>query len=513
MPAAPPPRPVVLTILDGWGLAPPGPTNAIAAANTPVFDRLMAAATGAQLQASEHHVGLPAGQMGNSEVGHTNLGAGRVVMQDLPRLDQAVSDGTLIDRPAFDRLRAALQTTGGACHLLGLVSPGGVHSHQSHIVALAKSLAAAGVRVVLHAFTDGRDTPPQSAAGYLAAVAAALGGVPGVTIGTVIGRFYALDRDQRWDRVEAAWQALVLAKGEGASDAAAAIQAGYGRGETDEFIRPTVLNGYPGIRDGDGIVFANFRADRAREILHALLDPAFTGFSRPVLPQIAHAVGMVEYSTALNAFVDTAFPPERLEVTLGQVVAAAGKRQLRIAETEKYAHVTFFFNGGEETVFDGEDRILVPSPKVATYDLAPEMSAVEVTDKVVAAIGSGTFDLVVLNFANTDQVGHSGVFEAAVVAVECVDRCLGRVVAAVEAAGGVIVVTADHGNAEQMWDPETSGPHTAHTLNPVPILLAGHTGDRRLVDGRLADVAPTLLELMGLGVPPAMTGRSLLRAL
>ncbi|MDX2104268.1 MAG: 2,3-bisphosphoglycerate-independent phosphoglycerate mutase [Alphaproteobacteria bacterium] len=507
-----PRRPVVLTILDGWGLAPAGATNAIAAARTPVFDRLMATCPTGQLDASEGKVGLPDGQMGNSEVGHMNLGAGRVVMQDLPRLDAAVRDGSLMDRPAIQRAIQALTASGGRCHLLGLVSPGGVHSHQSHLIALARGFAAAGVPVVLHAVLDGRDTPPRSAAGYVSAVEAALADCPGVTIGTVIGRFYAMDRDKRWDRVEAAWRCLVQGEGQQADSAAAAIAASYAQDQSDEFVRPTVLAGYRAMADGDGLVMGNFRADRAREILHALLDPGFDGFVRPVQPRFAAAVGLVEYSTALNALVDTAFPAERLDHTLGQVVAAAGRRQLRIAETEKYAHVTFFFNGGEETVFEGEERILIPSPKVATYDLAPEMSAEAVTDQVVAAIASDRFDLIVLNYANTDQVGHSGVFEAAVRAVEVVDHCLGRVEAAVRAAGGAMLVTADHGNVEQMWDPDTAGPHTAHTLNPVPAILVNGPADvEGLETGCLADVAPTLLALMGLAAPPVMTGRSLLR--
>lgn len=504
------PRPVLLCIMDGWGERADTVNNAVALADTPNVDRLRRRWPGGLMNASEEHVGLPAGQMGNSEVGHMNLGAGRVVFQDLPRIDKAIADGTLQRQPAIERIVEPLQASGGTCHLMGLVSTGGVHSHQRHVAALARTIAARGVKVVVHVFTDGRDCPPKSAAGQLAAFQSDLGDA--ARIASVTGRFYAMDRDRRWERVEAAWRAVTLAEAGHRADAAvAAVEAAYGRGETDEFVSPTVIGDGAAIRDGDGIVMANFRADRAREILAALLDPAFDGFARPRVPRLAVAAGMVEYSSALAARMVTIFPPQNLADTLGEVVAKAGLRQLRIAETEKYPHVTFFLNGGREEVFDGEDRIMVPSPKVRTYDLQPEMSAPEVCDRLVAAIRSGTYDLIVANFANPDMVGHTGNLEAAVKAVETVDGCVGRVADAIEAAGGAMFLTADHGNCELMVDPETGGPHTAHTTNLVPTVLVGAPdGVVGLRAGKLADVAPTLLTLMAIAPPPAMTGTPML---
>ncbi len=505
-----PPRPVVLCILDGWGDSPPGAANAIALARTPVWERLLASSPHAIIDASESHVGLPQGQMGNSEVGHMNIGAGRVVMQDLPRIDAAVASGELAANPRLREFAAQLKRSGGRCHLIGLLSPGGVHAHQSHILALARLLAGNGVTVRVHALLDGRDTPPTSAKGYMAAFLEAVADLPLVTVATVGGRYFAMDRDKRWDRVALAYAALVEAEGERAPDALAAIDAGYARGETDEFVRATAIEGYRGMRDGDGLLIANFRADRVRQIAAALLDPDFSGFARARRVRFAAAAGMTEYSESLNRFLASLFAPEALRRTLGEVVAEAGRRQLRIAETEKYAHVTFFFNGGEEAMFPGEERILIPSPRVATYDLKPDMSAFEVTDRLVEAILSGRFDLIVANYANTDMVGHTGDLAAAVRAVETVDQCLGRVVAATERAGGALLITADHGNAETMRDPATGEPHTAHTLNRVPVVLANApAGVNALSDGRLADVAPTVLALMGLPQPAEMTGRSL----
>ncbi|MFY8106331.1 MAG: 2,3-bisphosphoglycerate-independent phosphoglycerate mutase [Elstera sp.] len=506
-----PQRPVVLCILDGWGLRQDIDNNAIAQARTPTFDRLMQTCPTGRLNASERFVGLPEGQMGNSEVGHMNLGAGRIVVPDLPRIDNALLDGSLAAKPGLNQFIATLKASGGAAHLLGLLSDGGVHSHQDHIVGVAKLIAAQGVPVVIHAFTDGRDTPPQSALTFLSQVETALAGVAGVHIGTLSGRFFAMDRDQRWDRVEAAYQAIVSANGKRADSAKAAIEQSYAEGVLDEFIQPTVLGAYAGMNDGDGVMMVNFRADRARELLTALVDPAFTGFPRARTVAFAAKLGMVEYSSALNTFFPALFPPEDIPDTFGDVLSKAGKTQLRIAETEKYAHVTFFFNGGVETVFPGEERILVPSPKVKTYDLQPAMSAVEVTDKLVAAIESGRFDAIVVNYANTDMVGHSGILSAAIEAVETVDGCLARLEAAVVKAGGAMLVTADHGNAEQMIDPITREPHTAHTLNLVPtILVNGPASVKSLREGALADVAPTLLALIGLPQPAAMTGKSLL---
>jgi 2,3-bisphosphoglycerate-independent phosphoglycerate mutase len=434
-------------------------------------------------------------------------------MQDLPRIDQAVADGSLAREPALSSFLDRVRAAGGRIHLMGLLSPGGVHSHQDHIAALARAAAARGAEVVVHAFLDGRDTPPRSAAGFLARFAAAL--PPGARIGSLCGRFYAMDRDQRWDRVERAYDALVAAQGRMAQDWQDALAQADSAGESDEFVVPTVLAGHDGMRDGDGVLMANFRADRAREILSALLDPGFGGFARRRVVRFAAALGMCEYSSELATRMAAIYPPAGLANVLGEVVARAGLRQLRIAETEKYAHVTFFFNGGEERCFPGEDRIMVPSPKVATYDLQPEMSAAEVTDRLVAAIDDGRHDFILVNYANTDMVGHTGVFEAARRAVETVDSCLARVVAAVRRSGGAMLITADHGNAETMIDPETGQPHTAHTLNPVPALLVeapspARNAPRALRNGRLADVAPTVLELLGLSPPAEMTGRSLL---
>ena len=505
-------RPVVLCVLDGWGYREDSADNAIALGETPVWDRLWASSPRALLQASEDEVGLPKGQMGNSEVGHMNLGAGRVVFQDLPMIDRAISDGEFPRNQALLDLTARLKATGGRCHILGLLSPGGVHSHQDHLVALAATLSAAGLPVVVHAFTDGRDVPPQSACEQLGRFVTDCAALTGVSVGTVTGRYYAMDRDQRWERVSRAYAALVDGAGERtAADPVAAVRQSYGHGLHDEFILPTVIGEFAGMADGDGLLMANFRADRAREILSALLDPDFTGFARPRTVRFAAAVGMVEYSRDLNRFLALVFPPKQLSRVLGEVVSDAGLTQLRIAETEKYPHVTFFFNGGEEKVYPGEERILVPSPKVATYDQQPEMSAAEVTDKLVAALDSAAFDLVVVNYANPDMVGHTGDLEAAKAAVAAVDQSLGRLEAAVRGHGGVLLVTADHGNCELMRDPETNGPHTAHTLDLVPVLLVNAPAPAgRLRDGRLADVAPTLLALLGLPQPREMTGQTLI---
>ncbi|HZD24695.1 MAG TPA: 2,3-bisphosphoglycerate-independent phosphoglycerate mutase [Alphaproteobacteria bacterium] len=506
-----PPRPVVLCILDGWGHRTETEDNAIAQAATPNWDRLLAASPHALLNTSAGDVGLPEGQMGNSEVGHQNIGAGRVVLQDLPRIDRAVEDGSLAEKPALKKLIARLRESGGACHLMGLLSPGGVHAHQDHILALARSIAAAGVPVRIHAFLDGRDTPPRSAGDFMQRFLDGLDGTPDATVATVSGRYFAMDRDKRWDRVARAYAALVDAGGRRFDAPVAAIEAAYAEDVTDEFVVPCVIGDYAGMRDGDGLLMANFRADRAREILTALLDPAFDGFDLPRRVDFAAALGMVSYSEALDPFLEALFPPESIRNTLGEVVAGAGLKQLRIAETEKYAHVTFFLNGGEEKVFAGEDRILVPSPRVATYDLQPEMSAGEVTDRLVEAIRTGGHDLIVVNYANPDMVGHTGKFAAALKAVETIDRCLGRLDEALRETGGAMLVTADHGNIELMRDPDSGEEHTAHTLNVVPVLLVNPPRPLTLKDGRLADIAPTLLELMQLPKPAEMTGSSLIR--
>ena len=503
-------KPVMLVILDGWGWREEVADNAVRQARTPRFDALWAAGPRAFLHTSGHEVGLPDGQMGNSEVGHLNLGAGRVVMQDLPRIDAAVADGSLARLPALTDLIGKLKASGGTCHLMGLVSPGGVHSHQKHAAALARAVSQAGVPVALHLFTDGRDTPPRAAPDYLRALADDLAGLAGVRIATLTGRYFAMDRDNRWERVSQAYDVMVAAKGAHAPDAIAAVAAAHARDVTDEFVPATALADYAGMRDGDGLLCFNFRADRVREILAALLDPGFTGFARGKVIRFAAAAGMTEYSSALNPFLGTLFAPQSMADILGEVVARAGRTQLRMAETEKYPHVTYFLNGGEEKPYPGEDRIMVPSPKVATYDLQPEMSAPELTEKAVEAINSQKYDLIVLNFANPDMVGHTGSLPAAIKAVETVDTGLGKIVDAVQRQGGALLVTADHGNCEMMKDPVTGGPHTAHTTNPVPVLLVGGPAGVAIHDGRLADVAPTLLALLGLPQPAAMTGRPLL---
>jgi 2,3-bisphosphoglycerate-independent phosphoglycerate mutase len=500
------PRPVMLMILDGWGWREDSTDNAIRLANTPNFDRLWAGCPHAFLRTSGEDVGLPDGQMGKSEVGHLNIGAGRVVMQDLPRIGRAIADGSLGRMAAVETLIAALQASGGVCHLLGLVSPGGVHAHQEHAVALARVMVQAGIKVCVHVFTDGRDTPPRSGAEAVAWLQARL--PDGAAIATISGRYYAMDRDHRWDRVSKAFETIVHASGPVFADAASVLDDAYGRDVTDEFVVPCAVGRYEGMADGDGILSFNFRADRIRELLGAMLDPAFDGFAR-TMPKLVGAVGMTRYSDDLAPLMDSIFPPQSMSNILGEIVSAAGRKQVRLAETEKYPHVTYFFNGGREQPFAGEERVMVPSPKVATYDLQPEMSAPALTDRAVEAIGSGQFDLVVLNFANPDMVGHTGNLAAAMAAVEAVDVGLGRIAAAIAAQGGALLVTADHGNAELMRDPVTGAPHTAHTTNLVPVLLAA-PGVTHLAEGRLADLAPTLLALLGVAQPDEMTGRSLI---
>jgi 2,3-bisphosphoglycerate-independent phosphoglycerate mutase len=499
------PKPVVLCILDGWGKRAEVAGNAPALANTPNYDRVMAGAT-AELITHGPDVGLPSGQMGNSEVGHTNIGAGRVVAMDLGAIDLAIEDGSFFDNAALVAFADRLKASGKVAHVMGLVSDGGVHGHIVHIQAALKALADCGVRTVLHAITDGRDVAPKSGAGYMRDL---IGAMPnGVTIGTVCGRYYAMDRDNRWERVETAYRAMVQGVGVRGDDAVGVIEAAYESAVTDEFVPATVLGGYAGMADGDGVFCLNFRADRAREILAAMGDPAFNGFDvsgRPALDML----GMVNYSTSHDEYMTTCYPKQKITNALGAWVAAKGLRQFRVAETEKYPHVTFFLNGGIEVPEVGEDRYMAPSPKVATYDLQPEMSAAEVTDAFVDAIEE-QYDLIVCNYANPDMVGHTGDIGAAVKACEAVDAGLGRVLAALEAVGGAMIVTADHGNCETMIDPDTGGPHTAHTTNPVPVALVGGPKGARLHNGRLADLAPTLLGLMGLELPPEMTGESLI---
>ena len=506
-------KPVILCILDGWGLRDETEANAPALAHTPNFDQIWAAGPRAQLSASGEDVGLPAGQMGNSEVGHTNIGAGRVVWMDLPKINNAISDGTFFSNDALVAFMAKMKASGGTAHLMGLLSPGGVHAHQGHVVALAEVLSRAGIPVAIHAFLDGRDVPPESAKEQMARFLTDLQGMPNTGVATVCGRFHAMDRDKRWDRVEKAFRLLTDGEGAPSAGALTAIQASYDAGVTDEFVEPVTLNAYAGMMDGDGLICWNFRADRAREILSALLDPDFAEFDVSARPEFAATLGMVSYSDAHDAWMPAMYPPEEIINTLGEWVAANGKRQLRLAETEKYPHVTFFMNGGIEQPDAGEDRSMAPSPKVRTYDLQPEMSAAEVTAKLVDGI-QAEYDLIIVNYANPDMVGHTGSLEAAIAACEAVDAGLGAALTAMDKVGGAMLVTADHGNCELMVDPVTGGAHTAHTTNPVPLVLVQRgspTMDCVLADGRLGDLAPTLLHLMDLPQPDEMTGQSLLR--
>ena len=501
--------PVMLVIMDGWGngdLA--AKDNAVAVGKTPVIDGLLKSCPVTELLCSGEAVGLPDGQMGNSEVGHTNIGAGRVVYQELTRITRAIRDGSFFKNEALSGVMGTVKKSGGALHLFGLVSPGGVHSHTDHLYALVEMAKREGLKKVwVHAFLDGRDVAPKSADGYLADLEKKLAEIGVGKIATISGRFYAMDRDKRWERVTKAYEAIAHADGVKEKDSASAIAASYAQDVTDEFMIPAVMDGYDGMKKEDGVIFFNFRPDRARELTHAFTDETFDGFARDEALRPPY-VTMTQYEVGLN--VKIAYPPEALTKTLGEVIESAGLTQLRIAETEKYAHVTFFFNGGLEKPYDHEDRILVPSPKVATYDLQPEMSAIEVTDKVVEAIGSGKYDFVILNFANGDMVGHTGVMDAAVKAVETVDACVGRVVEAIKKAGGVLCITADHGNCEQMLDAETGAPFTQHTTNPVPFILVNAHRLHKLRKGKLCDIAPTLLQLAGLSAPQEMTGESLI---
>jgi len=515
------PVPVILAILDGWGLAEPSQTNAVSVANTPNMDRLMQHCPMTSLVAHNGLVGLPKGQMGNSEVGHLNIGAGRIVYQDYTRINKAVDEGEFATNPVFAQLMDQVKETGSKLHLCGLVSDGGVHSHLNHLIALIELAHTRGIEVLIHCFMDGRDTPPHSGQGYLQYLEKALKRIGGGAIATVSGRYYAMDRDKRWDRVKIAWDAMVHAQGKTATNALELVQASYDQDVTDEFIVPTVVVGEDGhplgpIQDGDGVLFFNFRADRVRELCHAFGDQNFDGFDPGSRPQLSSLVTMTEYEADFTFPI--AFPPVTLTHILGEEVSLNGRRQLRIAETEKYAHVTYFFNGGNEVPFSGEERILINSPReVATYDQKPQMSAVEVTDTLLATLEKGEaegkpFDLVILNFANGDMVGHSGVMEAAVAACETVDTCIGRIEAFVAARDGVLLITADHGNAEQMLDPVNGGPYTAHTLNPVPFIVVGEQfkGRKLRGGGALKDIAPTILGLMELPVPQEMEGESLL---
>ncbi|MDH3901910.1 MAG: 2,3-bisphosphoglycerate-independent phosphoglycerate mutase [Xanthomonadales bacterium] len=503
-----PTGPLVLMILDGWGHREDAEDNAISQASTPCWDKIQQLGVGTTIQTSGEFVGLPAGQMGNSEVGHMNIGAGRIVFQNLTLISNAIEEGSFSSNPALLKAISASRNMGSTLHIMGLLSPGGVHSHEDHFFAMVKLAAAEGVPDIrVHAFLDGRDTPPRSAGPSIQKMQKCLDDLDQAAFGSLCGRYYAMDRDKRWDRVEKAWKTLV--DGEGmfhCADAETALKNAYERGENDEFVSPTVISSFSGIKDGDAVIFVNFRADRAREISQAFIEPGFTGFERQA-PELSSYVCMTQYLEDLPA--EVAYPPEQLTGLLGQVLSEHGLSQLRTAETEKYAHVTFFFNGGEEEPFPGEQRLLVPSPDVATYDLQPEMSIEKLSSELDKAIRSGEFDVIICNVANPDMVGHTGSMKAAITAVEAVDDCLGVVLEAIQSVHGELLVTADHGNIEQMIDHQSGQSHTAHTTNPVPLVFYGRKAET-LAGGALRDIAPTMLYLLELPQPPEMTGRSLL---
>ncbi|QSX79009.1 2,3-bisphosphoglycerate-independent phosphoglycerate mutase [Agrilutibacter solisilvae] len=509
MSSHPRPKPVVLLILDGWGHREDPTDNALAQAELPNWRQLLAQCPHTLIHTEGRHVGLPDGQMGNSEVGHMNLGAGRIVYQDLTRIDAAIEDGSFFANAELRAACAAARDGGGTLHLMGLLSPGGVHSHENHILAMIELARREAVpQVAVHAFLDGRDMPPRSALPSLQRLQATCEVAGNARIATVSGRYYAMDRDKRWDRQRRAWDAIVeSAAAHVAPDAVAALEAAYARGENDEFVAPTVIGAGTPMRDGDAVVFMNFRADRARQLTAAFVAPGFDGYDAR-RPALSRFVCLTEYDARLPA--PLAFGPDDLRNTLGEVLAAHGLRQLRIAETEKYAHVTFFFSGGREDPYAGESRVLVPSPQVATYDLQPEMSCPEVTRRLTDAIRSGEIDVAICNIANPDMVGHSGILAAAIQAAQAVDVAIGAVLQAVRDTGGALLVTADHGNVEMMRDPVTGQPHTSHTVGPVPFVYCGPRQARLRAGGALRDVAPTILDLLGVPQPGEMTGHSLL---
>lgn len=500
---------MLLLVLDGFGYREQHNHNAIAAAKMPVWHDLWTNYPHTLLEASGHAVGLPYGQMGNSEVGHLTMGAGRTVYQDFTRIEQAIDEGTFFSNKVLIGAIEKAKRHNKAVHIMGLLSPGGVHSHEDHIhAAIELASILDQQKLYVHAFLDGRDTPPQSAMTSLQSLDKELQQLAHGKIASIVGRYYAMDRDKRWERIQAAYDLLTLGKTDyHAENAEQALQMAYARGETDEFVKPTTMNDFVPIEDGDVVIFINYRADRARQLTRAFIDPGFNFFTRQVVPKLAEFVSLTEYAKDINTSI--AFPPQTLEDVLGDYVAKQGLTQLRIAETEKYAHVTFFFNGGIERLSKGEERILVPSAKVATYDLQPEMSAPEVTEKLVEAIKQQQFDLIICNFANPDMIGHTGDFAATVKALEVIDACLGKIVSALQEVNGEMIITADHGNAECMFDEKTNQPHTAHTSDPVPMIYMGRSAQISRENGTLADIAPTILYLMNLSKPSAMTGQSL----
>lgn len=507
-------KPLMLMILDGWGYDPELTGNAVLAAKTPVLDSLLEQYPSTFLEASGESVGLPAGQMGNSEVGHLNIGAGRIVYQDLTRINRSFENGEIYFNPVLLEAIRNVKEKGSNLHLIGLFSYGGVHSHLNHLKGLIEVAENQGLsRVYIHAFLDGRDVPPRQALYDMEEFQRKYSAKGNAVIATVSGRYYAMDRDKRWDRIKLAYDALVLGDGLKSKNPVSAIKEAYERGENDEFVKPTVVTDDEGqplttIKDNDSVIFFNFRPDRARQLTYSFVNECFEGFERTIRPQV-HYVCMSEYDEKLD--VPLVFPTECIENTLGQVLSYHGLKQLRIAETEKYAHVTFFLNGGVEQQNPGEDRFLVPSPKVATYDLKPQMSAYEVTDALVEQIRSGSYDIIIVNYANMDMVGHTGLFDAAVEAVQTVDTCVGRVVDAMMKSGGSVIITADHGNAEKMIDPVSKAPHTAHTSNPVRCIYVSGESGLQLRKGNLSDIAPTMLEILCIPSPMEMTGRSLIK--
>jgi len=506
-----PRQPIVLCVLDGWGYRTNEKYNAIVPSNTPNFQALWNNNPHSLIETCGIAVGLPQGQMGNSEVGHMNLGAGRIVNQNIRRIDAAIDDNTIKKNTSLTKHIQTLKSTGGTCHLLGLLSPGGVHSHLDHLVKIIEILYEEEVPIAIHAFLDGRDTPPSSAVEYLRSFEQKIFHINTAKVVTVAGRYYAMDRDNRWERIEKAYNAIVTATGERFPDVDSALNKSYHAGITDEFVKPAIIGSYMGVKEGDGVLMGNFRADRAREILSALLDPEFKGYRRNPVYNFSTALGFTEYSSRHETFMQTMFPAIPLTNIIGSLIAKSGRRQLRIAETEKYAHVTFFFNGGQETPFEGEDRVLIPSPKVATYDLKPEMSANELTDRLIEEVASNKYDFILVNYANPDMVGHTGILRAAKIAIKTVDECLGRLTDALRDASGTMLITADHGNAEIMHSFATGEAHTSHTLNKVPaVLVNAPLGMNKLRDGQLADIAPTLLKLLGITQPPEMTGTCLI---
>jgi len=505
------PKPVVLCILDGWGASKRSEDNAILQANTPNWDKLISSCPSGLLEASEENVGLPNGQVGNSEVGHMNIGAGRIVPQVLMRITRQCEGALLRKNKKIISFCSKLKKTQGSCHVMGLLSDGGVHSHQNQIFSLIKAISSFGVPIVFHCFSDGRDVSPLSSQDFVGTLIKETKKIKDFKIGTICGRYYAMDRDRRWDRIEKAYMAIVAGKGKQSPTVFDAISNSYKIMVTDEFIVPTVIDDYSGMKDGDGVLMTNFRADRVREILTSLVDKHFSDFKRTKTIQYSSIMGLTKYSLRLNSLMDTLFPTEIIHNSIGEIVSKNGFQQLRIAETEKYAHVTFFLNGGEEGQFEGEFRNLIPSPRVATYDLKPEMSAYELTKALSEAIESKKYQFIVVNYANPDMVGHTGVMSAAIKAVEVIDSCVGKIINSIQRVKGAVFFTADHGNIEVMRDAKTGIPHTSHTHNPVPTVLFGAPKNiKKLRKGSLADISPTLLDLMGINKPNEMSGQSLL---